>query len=39
MGYSLTTVNGKVVRNQEDVKTGDIIETHLQNGKVESIVQ
>lgn len=39
MGYSLTTVNGKVVRNQRDVKTGDIIETHLQNGKVESIVQ
>ena len=39
MGYSLTTINGKVVRNQEDVKTGDIIETHLQNGKVESIVQ
>ena len=39
MGYSLTTVNGKLVRNQEDVKKGDIIETHLQNGKVESIVQ
>jgi exodeoxyribonuclease VII large subunit len=39
MGYSLTTVNGKVVRNQADVKTADIIETHLQNGKVESIVQ
>ena len=39
MGYSLTTINGKVVRNQRDVKTGDIIETHLQNGKVESIVQ
>ena len=39
MGYSLTTINGKVVRNQKDVKTGDIIETHLQNGKVESIVQ
>ena len=38
-GYSLTTINGKVVRNQEDVKTGDIIETHLQNGKVKSIVQ
>jgi exodeoxyribonuclease VII large subunit len=39
MGYSLTTVNGKVLRNQKDVKTGDIIETHLQNGKLESIVQ
>lgn len=39
MGYSLTTVNGKVVRNQRDVKKGDILETHLQNGKVESIVQ
>lgn len=39
MGYSLSTVNGKVVRNQRDVKKGDILETHLQNGKVESIVQ
>lgn len=39
MGYSLTTVNGKVVRNQEDIKSGDIIETHLQDGVVESIVK
>ena len=39
MGYSLTTVNGKVVRNQKDVKTGDVIETHLQEGVVESVVK
>ncbi len=39
MGYSLTTVNGKVVRNQEDIKSGDIIETHLQDGVVESVVK
>lgn len=39
MGYSLTTVNGKVVRNQKDIKSGDIIETHLQDGVVESVVK
>lgn len=39
MGYSLTTVNGKVVRNQGDVKAGDVIETHLQEGVVESVVK
>lgn len=39
MGYSLTTLNGKVVRNQEDIKSGDIIETHLQDGVVESVVK
>lgn len=39
MGYSLTTINGKVVRNQGDVKKGDILETHLKDGVVESIVK
>jgi exodeoxyribonuclease VII large subunit len=39
MGYSLTTINGKVVRNQSDIKPGDIIDTHLQDGKVKSVVK
>ena len=39
MGYSLTTVNGKVLRNQADVKEGDVIETHLQEGVVKSVVK
>lgn len=39
MGYSLTTVNGKVLRNQADVKEGDVIDTHLQEGVVKSVVK
>ena len=39
MGYSLTTVNGKVINNQEDVKAGDLLETHLQTGVIQSIVK
>lgn len=39
MGYSLTTVNGKVIHNQADVKAGDLLETHLQTGVIQSIVK
>jgi exodeoxyribonuclease VII large subunit len=39
MGYSLTTVNGKVINNQADVKAGDLLETHLQTGLLQSIVK
>lgn len=39
MGYSLTTVNGKVINNQADVKVGDLLETHLQTGVIQSIVK
>lgn len=39
MGYSLTTVNGKVINNQKDVKAGDLLETHLQTGVIQSIVK
>jgi exodeoxyribonuclease VII large subunit len=39
MGYSLTTVNGKVINNQADVKAGDLLETHLQTGVIQSIVK
>lgn len=39
MGYSLTTINGKVVRKLTDVPKGARIETHLQEGSIQSIVQ
>lgn len=39
MGYSLTTLNGKVIHNQSDVKAGDLLETHLQTGVIQSIVK
>jgi exodeoxyribonuclease VII large subunit len=39
MGYSLTTVNGKVLRYQADVQAGDVLKTHLQHGVVTSIVE
>lgn len=39
MGYSLTTVNGKVINNHADVKAGDLLETHLQTGVIQSIVK
>lgn len=39
MGYSLTTVNGKVLRQQKDVEVGDVLQTHLQDGVVTSVVE
>lgn len=39
MGYSLTTVNGKVVRGARDVVKGDVIETHLRDGVIQSEVK
>jgi exonuclease VII large subunit len=39
MGYSLTTVNGKVVRAAQDVAKGDVIETHLRDGVIQSEVK
>lgn len=37
-GYSMTTLNGKVVRDASDVAEGDIIETRLQKGSIRSKV-
>ena len=37
-GYSITTVQGKVVRNAKTLKPGDKIETRLGQGKVTSTV-
>ena len=39
MGYSLTTVNGKVVRRAEDVQVGKVMETHLKDGVIRSVVE
>lgn len=35
-GYSYTMINGKIIKNIEDVKKGDTIETQLMSGIIES---
>jgi exodeoxyribonuclease VII large subunit len=35
-GYSLTMVNGKLIRNTSDLKVGDILQTQLFEGNMES---
>lgn len=37
-GYTLTLINGKIIKYLGQVKEGDVIETRLQDGKVHSIV-
>ena len=37
-GYSLVTKNGKVVRSVNELTSGDVIQTHLADGNVESSV-
>ena len=39
MGYSLTTVNGKIVKSINDVKTGDQLLTHTADGVIQSEVK
>ena len=39
MGYSLTMVNGKMVRSQSEVNEGDMLETHLHDGVIQSVVK
>ena len=39
MGYSLTTVNGKIVKSINDVKTGDHLLTHTADGTITSEVK
>lgn len=39
MGYSLTMANGKLVRSQDDVNEGDLLETHLHDGVIQSVVK
>lgn len=38
MGYSLTTVNGKVIKSIHDVKAGQHIQTHTADGVIQSEV-
>lgn len=38
-GYSLLTKNGQIVRNTADIKKGDTLTTHLQDGVLTSIAQ
>jgi exodeoxyribonuclease VII large subunit len=38
-GFSLTRVKGKVLRSVDEVKLGDVIETELADGKIETIYQ
>jgi len=39
MGYSLMMSNGKVVRSVREVSAGQVVETHLPDGRVVSICQ
>ena len=38
-GYSITTLNGKIIKDANQLTAGDEIETTLKNGKVKSIVK
>ena len=38
-GYSITLLNGKVVRNHTDVKEGDILNTQVYEGTINSVVR
>ncbi len=37
-GYTLTLLNGKIIKHLGQVKEGDVIETRLQDGRLHSIV-
>ncbi|QCR22781.1 exodeoxyribonuclease VII large subunit [Pontibacter sp. SGAir0037] len=37
-GYTLTLINGKIIKSIGQVKEGDVMETRMQNGTVHSIV-
>lgn len=39
MGYSLTMVNGKMVRSQSEVNEGDVLETYLHDCVIQSVVK
>lgn len=38
-GYSLTLMNGKIVKSIDQINEGDLLETRLSDGKVESAVK
>ncbi|MBP3575013.1 MAG: exodeoxyribonuclease VII large subunit, partial [Paludibacteraceae bacterium] len=39
MGYTLTTVNGKIVRSIHDVQAGEQLLTHTADGVIQSEVK
>jgi len=38
-GYSLTLLNGKIVKSIDQISEGDQLETRLSDGIIESIVE
>ena len=38
-GYSMTLLNGKIVKSVEQINVGDRLETRLGDGTVESVVE
>jgi Exonuclease VII, large subunit len=38
-GYSITYKDGKIIKSIEEIKEGDLIQTKLQDGKIESVVE
>ena len=38
MGYSLSTINGKIVKSIQDVQSGELLETHMADGVIRSVV-
>ena len=38
-GYTITVKNGKVIKDKNEVQSGEVLETHFYNGKIESIVK
>lgn len=39
MGYSLTTCHGQVVKSIHDVQKGEVLQTHMADGVITSIVE
>lgn len=38
LGYAIVRSNGKLVRSKGDVKSGDLLQTQVQDGSIESVV-
>ena len=38
-GYSITLKDGKVLKDKQDVKEGDVVETQLYKGRIRSRVE
>jgi len=38
-GYSITSINGKVVQKVDDVKKGDLLKTVVSDGQITSVAK